>query len=334
MNNIGRMTIERNVFLNGEYPGVNNNTTLTIPPSAELIHYNYIIGKDKINFMKKNSMWFLLNNAIIIKSHNAGMGSLFNTLILRINEIKTKNLNVFPVVMWDTTNYGKGNIFNNYFRIVGVGSSSEYVVTNTVEGMCFSTNIPNYRKTLHNIYKDHIIVNPVITDKVDSIFVNKSFDYLIGVHFRNTDRAIEPEYASPGTDKLSKRVLDVLNENNGKKIAIYIASDNKPDVCYFKNYLSESYEKFNNIDIIEDPDNIRSDNEISVHGTHDKGNDNFTPEQKALSILVDIYSLSKCDIIVRTCSNVTCSSAIINMNSKIIDVSLEHGKFTEKWLSE
>jgi hypothetical protein len=58
-NNIKRITISRKIFLNGEYPGVNNGTLLNLPSTAELIHYNYIIGKDKINFMKKNSMWFL-----------------------------------------------------------------------------------------------------------------------------------------------------------------------------------------------------------------------------------------------------------------------------------
>ena len=58
-NHIKRITISREIFLNGEYPGVNNDTLLTVPPSAELIHYNYIIGKDKIKFMKKNKMWYI-----------------------------------------------------------------------------------------------------------------------------------------------------------------------------------------------------------------------------------------------------------------------------------
>jgi hypothetical protein len=335
-NNIKRISFSKNIFLNGSYAGVNNNTPLILPSSAELIHYNHIIGEDKIACMKKNKMWYLEKNnqAIIIKSHNAGMGSLFNSLILQINEIKTKYPNTFPVVMWDTTNYGEGNIFNKYFSIKGFNSSINYTVKNTVSGMCFSENIPRYRSILHALYKEHIVVNPIITDKVNSIFMNSNFDYLIGVHFRNTDRAIEPQYASPGIDKVSKSVVDVLKKNTGKKLAIYIASDNNPDVIYFKKYLKESYEGFNGIDLIEDPDNVRSDNQISVHGTHDKGNNTFTPEQKALSILVDIYALAKCNILVRTCSNVTCSSGIINKDSIIIDVSLEYGKFTEKWLSE
>jgi len=58
-NDIKRITISRDIFLNGEYPGVNNNTILSVPPFAELIHYNYIIGKDKVKYMKKNHMWFI-----------------------------------------------------------------------------------------------------------------------------------------------------------------------------------------------------------------------------------------------------------------------------------
>jgi hypothetical protein len=336
--NIKHVTVDKNIFLNGVYPGVNNlDIPLVVPPSADLIHYNYLVGSNKIKLMRKNKMWYLENSneAVIIKSHNAGMGSLFNSLILQINEIKTKYPKSFPVVIWDTTNYGEGNIFNKYFSIKGFNSSSNYTVKKILSsGMCFSENIPNYRSILHALYKQHILVNPIITDKVNSIFINKKFDYLIGVHFRNTDRVIEADHASPGIDKVSKRVVDVLNEYTGKKLAIYIASDNKPDVIYFKKYLNELYEGGYELELIEDPDNVRSDNQISIHGTHDEGNTIFTPEQKALSILVDIYALAKCDILVRTCSNVTCSSGIINKDSKIIDVSLEHGKITEKWLSE
>jgi hypothetical protein len=339
--NIPHITIEKNIFLNGAYPGVNNDTQLIIPNTAEIIHYNWLTGKNKIKYMKKNNMWYMeKKDIVLIKGHNAGLGSLFNSMIVGIDMIKKKYSNAFPVVIWDNTCYGKENIFNKYFTINGGVYSSEYLnyyeynILDTLSCLSFQNDVHNYRSILHNIYKNNIQVNPIITHKVNIIFMNIKYDYLIGVHFRNTDRCIEPQYASPGSDKVSKRVLDVLNTNRGKKIGIYIASDNKPDVNFFKNYIEKNYNDFISIEFIEDPDAIRSDNEISIHGTHDRGNDTFTPEQKILSILVDIYSLARCDIMVRTCSNVTCSAGIINKNSRIIDVSLEYGKFTEKWLSE
>ena len=57
--NVNHITVDKNIFLNGAYPGVNNNTLLELPSIAELIHYNYLIGENKVTFMKKNNMWYL-----------------------------------------------------------------------------------------------------------------------------------------------------------------------------------------------------------------------------------------------------------------------------------
>ena len=49
IHNIKHITVDKNKFLNGTYPGVNNmDIPLIVPPSAELIHYNYLIGNDKL----------------------------------------------------------------------------------------------------------------------------------------------------------------------------------------------------------------------------------------------------------------------------------------------
>ena len=55
---IKRLTISKNIFLNGAYPGVKNGS-LILPPSACLLHYNYMNGNEKQNCMKKNGMWYL-----------------------------------------------------------------------------------------------------------------------------------------------------------------------------------------------------------------------------------------------------------------------------------
>jgi len=275
-----------------------------------------------------------MNQAIVIKSHFAGIGSIFNSTILGIEQIKRQYQNCFPIVIWDSTPYGEGNIFNKYFNIIGFDISSNYNIISTMSGIGFENNRKNYRHILHDIYSTHIEVKPIIKNKVDSIFLNVSYDHLFGIHFRNTDRCTCPQYASPGVDKVSKRMLEVLNNYNNKHIAIYIASDNIPDVDYFKKYIEDNHNDINNILFIEDSDATRSPNHISVHGTDDEGISYFTPDQKALSILTDIFALARCELLVRTCSNVTCSSGIINKESKIIDISLEYGKFTENWLSE
>ena len=58
--NIRHITVDKNIFLNGTYPGVNNlNIPLIVPPLADLIHYNYLVGNNKIKLMQKNNMWFI-----------------------------------------------------------------------------------------------------------------------------------------------------------------------------------------------------------------------------------------------------------------------------------
>jgi len=59
MYKITHITIDKNIFLNGKYPGVNDNEPLVLPNNAELVHYNYLVGSRKEEFMKKNNMWYL-----------------------------------------------------------------------------------------------------------------------------------------------------------------------------------------------------------------------------------------------------------------------------------
>ncbi|NDB82207.1 MAG: hypothetical protein EB127_05615 [Alphaproteobacteria bacterium] len=58
--NVNHVTIDKNVFMNGFFPGVKmDGHVLKIPDEAVLLHYNYMIGSYKEYFMKKNKMWFL-----------------------------------------------------------------------------------------------------------------------------------------------------------------------------------------------------------------------------------------------------------------------------------
>lgn len=58
--NISYMTINKNIFMNGYFPGVRNDgCILQIPEEAILLHYNYMVGSFKEDFMKKNNMWYI-----------------------------------------------------------------------------------------------------------------------------------------------------------------------------------------------------------------------------------------------------------------------------------
>jgi len=58
--NISYLTIHKNIFMNGFFPGVRmDGHVLKIPDEAVLLHYNYMIGSYKEYFMKKNFMWLV-----------------------------------------------------------------------------------------------------------------------------------------------------------------------------------------------------------------------------------------------------------------------------------
>jgi len=58
--NISYLTIHKNIFMNGAFPGVRmDGHVLKIPDEAVLLHYNYMIGSFKEHYMKKNFMWLI-----------------------------------------------------------------------------------------------------------------------------------------------------------------------------------------------------------------------------------------------------------------------------------
>lgn len=58
--NIKYMTISKDIFVNGSYPGVRDDgRPLILPQTAALLHYNFMIGAYKEASMKKNGMWYI-----------------------------------------------------------------------------------------------------------------------------------------------------------------------------------------------------------------------------------------------------------------------------------
>lgn len=53
------LTHEKDVLLNGSFPGVKSDVPLVLPESAHLIHFNWMVGHEKKATMKKHGMWYL-----------------------------------------------------------------------------------------------------------------------------------------------------------------------------------------------------------------------------------------------------------------------------------
>jgi hypothetical protein len=53
------LIIDKNVFLNGTYPGIREGTPVKLPKEACLIHFNWLIGNNKKLKMKQQNMWYI-----------------------------------------------------------------------------------------------------------------------------------------------------------------------------------------------------------------------------------------------------------------------------------
>lgn len=267
-----------------------------------------------------------LANITTIKE--AGFTASFTGLIACL--AKCKKHNIYPNILWYSSLYTEDiseNIFYKYFDLTGFDRPD--TITKIVSmGTWEQLEEPRmqWRPILCKTFSDHIRPKANILQHIDSILKDINVP-LIGVHIRNTDRLIEPQWASPGIQYVIKRLIDVINEYS-RPIALYIASDNIPDVVLLKDTLNKVFPE---IIYIEDPQCVRSPDQISVHGNFDAGL-NVSKESKALSIITDIFCLARCEKVVRTCSNVTGMVGIISPTTVFIDVSLEFGKQSDEWL--
>ena len=60
-NGIKTLTIDKNIFLNGSYKGIQSGHTVELPKEACLVHFNWMIGDQKVKRMKEQNMWYLPN---------------------------------------------------------------------------------------------------------------------------------------------------------------------------------------------------------------------------------------------------------------------------------
>jgi hypothetical protein len=269
---------------------------------------------------------------------NAGMGAIFSatmvtleTLVLNNTKINNK---ITPRIIWNLPAYSETkdnneNIFDNYFELVGFPAINE----NSIYTSFPQTNYASYknpRMPLNQVYKDHVRVKPIIMDKVNAIFKGYENYYILGIHLRNTDKITEPQYLTPGLDKmlnhLSIAIEETLKEHS--HIVLFVASDNIPDAEFIKIHVKAL---FPSLIILEDPNTIRSPNQTSIHGGADVGLQGISNAKKAETILTDIFCLARCHKVVRTCSNVTIAAALINSETIFIDVNKIYGKLTD-WI--
>lgn len=205
-------------------------------------------------------------------------------------------------------------------------------------------NLQNYNTMLNKYIK----LNGHMSTKINNFF-NTYLDRYnvtkIGVHYRGTDKfananSHEDHPVHIKYENVSDQINNYVNKNNIKKYVIYVASDEEPFIDYmFSKYdncvsynairsslstsgidLKNSIKCFTG-DLVFDKSNVcqtyKQFYNMSVH----KGYKNKSAYTKGEDVVVDVYLLSKCDILFKTKGNVSSMPKKINSNLIQIDMT-------------
>lgn len=199
------------------------------------------------------------------------------------------------------------NWWNYYYAPLRIGkNAAEYRKATTRERIKFSKHaeFTLSRERCHQLIEKYIKIKPVIRDLIEK-FVKVHFNkFMIGVHYRGTDKKIEcprVEY-----DQIIAKVEEVSKECGVKNPKIFVATDEEDFLAYIKTCFPNRVVAY---------DSIKSRNGLPVHLTD---TDKY---KKGEDAIVDCLLLSKCDYLIRTNSNLSLCSGLFNPNIPMFEVS-------------
>ncbi len=207
------------------------------------------------------------------------------------------------------------NWFDYYFLPIDLGNrGATYTEINHPYGRGFEH--PEIHKVslekISSIVKKYIIVKPEIEHDIQN-FVKDNFSdkFVIGVHYRGTDKAEEaPRVAYT---KVSEEIRHQAREHHLRRFKIFLATDEKQ----FLDFLETEFPR----DVITVPGTERSTNGNPLHIGKDK--DLYKTGKDAI---IDCILLSRTNLLIRTSSNLSRWSTYFNPKLKVIELSKRHGE--------
>lgn len=255
------------------------------------------------------------SNSYIIPNHNAGFFSNFLMVLGALGAIEQTGDAI-------KVDYGKRgyyydakrgpNWWEYYFEplIVGQFNAAEARVLVINQLAAWANNMILYktRPYMHEIYKKHIRIKPHVQKKV-SDFIQNNFKkkFIIGCHYRGTDKSIEVQrVAYEVVFKEIAKIIDVVTKHRQDWV-IFVATDEQ-------KFLDAIRKRFRHVVYTAVG---RSTAGIPLHiDVH------FNNYQKGEDVLVDALLLSHCNILVRVSSNVSFVSKIINPALPVIELNV------------
>lgn len=242
---------------------------------------------------------------------NLGMFAAANQVLGQIYMFDTGQLTNVSGLTVDFDKYGLyydpshgPNWWCYYFEPINLGNRGDTLTVYPTEEQYAQAWIQRRmlpRSTAAQLVAKHIHVKNHIQRKIDR-FVKRHFRnfYMIGIHYRGTDKSKEaPRIAYETVFEQIEKCIPV-----GKAFRLYVATDES-------SFLDEVKIRYGNSVVALDAH--RSDG--GATGVHFENKNNYVLGEEAL---MDCYLLSRCDLLIRTSSNLSLWSTYFNPNIPVI----------------
>lgn len=157
------------------------------------------------------------------------------------------------------------------------------------------------RIAIHQLIIKYIQVKEQVKNEVHRFVRNRFKGKVIGVHYRGTDKRSEaPAVKFEKVNEAIKEQINILGTND---YTIFLATDE----VKFMKYLKEIYK-----DKVIHLKTVRSNNDGPIHENLEK------PFEQGKAAFKDMLLLSRCDILIRTSSNLSLWSTYFNPTLPVV----------------
>lgn len=245
---------------------------------------------------------------IILRSRNCGLFSNFDD-VLSLCKFYDKDLYYGIRVdfgksgLYYDEKYGR-NWWNYYCEPICLGAKKHRRMR--TGHYPWETELRTSREEAFRLIQKYIFVKRGILDEVDQ-FCKECFssEKMIGLHYRGTDKSSEAPRIS--YEKMTEQVFDKITKEQLKDYKIFVATDENAFLDYMISIFGHR--------ICFKEGAIRSTNGKPIHYKQPN------PYQCGREALVDALILSRCDLLIRTSSNLSRWSTYFNPIMPVYEVS-------------
>lgn len=250
---------------------------------------------------------------IVYKGNNIGFFAIVNIVMGILDEFDQRRWAGVKVDLGRAGQYYDSkmgpNWWNYYFQPLQVGKNTGRIKDNPngdyygIYTLCRMS-----RQRGHYLLNKYIKIKPFVHRLVNNFYdKNLQGAYLIGIHYRGTDKGSEA--AKVGYENAFRAVQNKINALHGKPYKIFVATDEQ-------NFLNAIKSKFSNIYYTN---SARSTDGTPLHYAH-----NRSPFKQGLECLIDALLLARCNTLIRTASHLSNTSAMFNPNIEFISLNTHY----------